>query len=191
MHVRCTSISPGPIPLFFSCPVLEGDVVGICSEECSSDSDCNGGQKCCSNGCGHTCMDRIPIPFVAPSRECPDYYEHALCDVQECTDSCADPRKLCCQNTCRSQVCIDGDLPQSPCAATVNSLTGGALLGQYVPQCNEDNGTFKTLQCSSHYCWCVDSQSGEPTSDMKDSGDVGELDCTREWEGEIIRPLCP
>ncbi|XP_052216813.1 kielin/chordin-like protein [Dreissena polymorpha] len=28
---------------------------GVCWEECSSDHDCPGVQKCCFNGCGHTC----------------------------------------------------------------------------------------------------------------------------------------
>lgn len=37
------------------CPNIEG-MIGICVELCSDDSDCNGTQKCCSNGCGHVCM---------------------------------------------------------------------------------------------------------------------------------------
>ena len=164
---------------FYSCPVLDDDTVGLCSEECSSDTDCKSYHKCCSNGCGHSCIDPIMIPFVPPPRSCPDYYEHALCDVQECTGSCADPRKLCCQNTCGSQVCTTGELPAFPCSATTSSLTGGALLGQYIPQCSDD-GLFRSLQCSSHYCWCVDSQTGEPTSDMKENGHVNELECGGE-----------
>jgi hypothetical protein len=175
----CTEIGCGPSPLFFSCPVLEDDAVGICSEECSSDEDCNSDQKCCSNGCGHTCMDRVPLPFIPPPRHCPEEYESAVCDLQECTDSCDDHRQLCCQNSCGSRLCVDGELPQSPCTDTVNGLTGGVLLGQYIPQCNEETGAFNGLQCSSHYCWCVDPRSGEPTTDMRESGHVGELECTR------------
>ncbi|XP_035671401.1 waprin-Phi1-like [Branchiostoma floridae] len=38
------------------CPDTTG-MVGACAEFCSSDADCSGGQRCCSNGCGHACMD--------------------------------------------------------------------------------------------------------------------------------------
>lgn len=175
VHVQDTFTSP-----FQSCPVLEDGTVGICSEECGSDSDCNSDQRCCSNGCGHTCMDTIPIPYIAPPRECPDDYEDVICDIQECTDSCEDPDKLCCQNSCGSSVCVKGELPPFPCTKTVNSLTGGALLGQYIPRCDVEDGTFHSLQCSSHYCWCVDEQSGKPTSDMREVGDIGDLDCSSE-----------
>ncbi|CAC5425943.1 unnamed protein product [Mytilus coruscus] len=41
-----------------NCPTLTG--VGICLQNCSSDSHCTGDQKCCSNGCGHVCMDPAP-----------------------------------------------------------------------------------------------------------------------------------
>jgi hypothetical protein len=74
---------------------------------------------------------------------------------------------------------VDGVLPPFPCTEAVNSLTGGALLGEFVPQCNEQEGTFKDMQCSSHYCWCVDNHSGEPTSDMREFGQIGELECSR------------
>ncbi|XP_072015538.1 uncharacterized protein [Amphiura filiformis] len=38
------------------CPSTEG-MFGICIEECSINSDCTGEQICCSNGCGHTCLN--------------------------------------------------------------------------------------------------------------------------------------
>lgn len=133
-------------------------------------------------------MDRVTIPFIPPPRHCPEEDEHPVCDLQECTDSCDSHRQLCCQNTCGSRICVDGELPQSPCTDTVNGLTGGALLGQYVPQCNDQTGAFKNLQCRSHYCWCVDPQTGEPYSDMKESGNIGELECTREYI--LMRKTC-
>ncbi|KAK7878630.1 hypothetical protein WMY93_030466 [Mugilogobius chulae] len=40
-----------------SCPPPVG--FGTCVEECSSDKDCKKHFKCCSNGCGHTCMRRV------------------------------------------------------------------------------------------------------------------------------------
>ncbi|XP_077870516.1 nawaprin-like [Saccoglossus kowalevskii] len=39
-----------------SCPNMSG-MFGICSENCLEDDDCSGKQKCCSNGCGHDCME--------------------------------------------------------------------------------------------------------------------------------------
>eukprot|EP00105_Crassostrea_gigas_P031038 XP_011453603.1 PREDICTED: uncharacterized protein LOC105346629 isoform X2 [Crassostrea gigas] len=38
------------------CPVPERTSSAICLEECRTDSDCTGTQKCCFNGCGHTCQ---------------------------------------------------------------------------------------------------------------------------------------
>ena len=32
---------------------------GTCDERCSSDDGCSNGQLCCSNGCGHACMDPV------------------------------------------------------------------------------------------------------------------------------------
>ncbi|XP_065920034.1 kielin/chordin-like protein [Dysidea avara] len=42
------------------CPVVDPDSFGICPEDCSIDSDCSNGQLCCSNGCGHVCMEPVP-----------------------------------------------------------------------------------------------------------------------------------
>ena len=46
------------------CPSTNG-LIGICVEECSSNADCKQGQTCCSNGCGHTCMDLSQIGMQA------------------------------------------------------------------------------------------------------------------------------
>lgn len=39
------------------CPPLRRGTVGLCVEDCSGDDDCPGNEKCCSNGCGHTCQE--------------------------------------------------------------------------------------------------------------------------------------
>jgi len=50
MIALCLSVKPGQCQ-----PPLPG-TVGACIEECSTDADCQGVLKCCSNGCGHTCQ---------------------------------------------------------------------------------------------------------------------------------------
>ena len=40
------------------CPDVT-NLSGTCDERCSSDDECSDGQLCCSNGCGHACMDTV------------------------------------------------------------------------------------------------------------------------------------
>ena len=42
-----------------TCPATDG-AIGTCVEECLQDADCDGGHKCCSNGCGHVCVEPEP-----------------------------------------------------------------------------------------------------------------------------------
>jgi len=35
------------------------DAVGTCVNLCNNDSDCSGGQMCCSNGCGQICLEPV------------------------------------------------------------------------------------------------------------------------------------
>ncbi len=44
-----------PPPKPGTCPGPVGP--GTCVEECATDHDCVSDQKCCSNGCGHVCVD--------------------------------------------------------------------------------------------------------------------------------------
>ena len=44
------------------CPVPSPNSLGSCDEACTSDSNCTGGQLCCSNGCGHQCMSPVEDP---------------------------------------------------------------------------------------------------------------------------------
>ncbi|KAK7108469.1 hypothetical protein V1264_016205 [Littorina saxatilis] len=41
------------------CPATKKGTFGICLEACSSDASCSGDEKCCSNGCGHVCLDPV------------------------------------------------------------------------------------------------------------------------------------
>ena len=53
----CTSVTTttAAVPQLI-CPPL-GGIGGICSDLCTSNADCRGDDYlCCSNGCGHSCM---------------------------------------------------------------------------------------------------------------------------------------
>ncbi|XP_053408333.1 whey acidic protein-like [Mercenaria mercenaria] len=51
-HVSCTEKACGSKP--GRCPRPTG--IAICVKTCTDDSSCHGRRKCCSNGCGHTCV---------------------------------------------------------------------------------------------------------------------------------------
>ena len=44
------------------CPTPTG--FGICVEDCAVGIDCGPGMKCCSNGCGHVCMNATDCALV-------------------------------------------------------------------------------------------------------------------------------
>ena len=47
-----------------TCPAdddIPEDTAGVCTLECIHDGDCSTNQKCCSNGCGHVCMEAVAI----------------------------------------------------------------------------------------------------------------------------------
>ncbi|KAJ0036906.1 hypothetical protein NQD34_005583, partial [Periophthalmus magnuspinnatus] len=49
--------------------------MGVCAEYCTSDSECEGDMKCCSNGCGHECMKPYKVkrgrcPLPQPTQMC-------------------------------------------------------------------------------------------------------------------------
>ena len=58
----CSNLWPVVIKNIFMfvavCPNITG-TPGICVDQCSDDDDCSDGQLCCSNGCGHVCLDPV------------------------------------------------------------------------------------------------------------------------------------
>ncbi|KAL3869869.1 hypothetical protein ACJMK2_042496 [Sinanodonta woodiana] len=69
---------------------------GVCVDLCFSDEGCPGSQKCCSNGCGHTCQ----TPTVASPRTCPIPSGVGMC-VEECSSDANCPAgQMCCSNGC-------------------------------------------------------------------------------------------
>lgn len=177
------SVSPDDDGLtgFFSCPPPPSDVAGVCSEDCSSSSDCDPGQKCCSNNCGHTCADPVPVPYLAPPLRCPAPETlPGICDLPTC-EECADGF-LCCENPCGGTMCAEGVSDPAPCQALLDQSTGD-LLGAYNPWCSAD-GKFKSLQCHENSCWCVDPDTGKPESDLVLAQNVKMLECADCLYGE-------
>ena len=150
---------------YHSCPPLDNDVAGICSEECSRDESCQGNQICCSNGCGHTCVDPVLIPYNSPPAMCPPVDDDmaGTCD-ERCTNSSdCSAGELCCSNGC-GHTCT---AQMSACSAVHQQISNQSLIGSYLPQCEED-GSFSRVQChaSTGYCWCVEPERGQPVSDV-------------------------
>ncbi|XP_019849112.1 PREDICTED: kielin/chordin-like protein isoform X2 [Amphimedon queenslandica] len=179
-------------------------VVGACEEECSADSSCEETEKCCSNGCGHSCTTSTSIPYYKPPMSCPPINpilgvfcsidfgckSHAVCQEDE----------LCCPTGCGS-MCMKGVKPTPLCPAVVNSTqsTNGLLIGAYTPQCDA-KGDFSSVQChgSTGMCWCVNTTTGKPTSSpvmhQQPECDVEGLNCNGimcDWPncGDGIKPI--
>ncbi|XP_052057673.1 papilin-like isoform X2 [Mytilus californianus] len=71
------------------CPPLTAGTGGICVEGCSSDYDCTGTQKCCSNGCGHTCQEPNIVEVAPETTGAPQTSAH-FCNLEAERGSCTD-----------------------------------------------------------------------------------------------------
>jgi len=47
------------------CPKVPAGAAGTCVEMCSSDNDCPNTDICCSNGCGHVCIETPGEPLLS------------------------------------------------------------------------------------------------------------------------------
>lgn len=56
------------------CPTLEQSQDGYCEEECRTDADCTLHLKCCSTGCGTSCVDPTPGQLITQQPQ-PAYTE--------------------------------------------------------------------------------------------------------------------
>ncbi|GAU95809.1 hypothetical protein RvY_07363-1 [Ramazzottius varieornatus] len=88
-----------------NCPVVAPGSVGTCVEACMGDDTCPGSQKCCFNGCGHTCQNAVKpgtCPAVPPGTA-------GIC-IEGCEGgdfACEGDQKCCfngCGHTCQAPV---------------------------------------------------------------------------------------
>ena len=57
------------------------------------------------------------------------------------------------------------------------SANTSELYGSYKPQCTSE-GQFRQVQCHAHFCWCVESDTGVPVSDIVPFEQASVLTCT-------------
>ena len=148
-----------------SCPVT-GDAIGACDELCSMDDDCSSAELCCSNGCGHSCVESAPLPYYSPPMSCPaiDPLFGIFCTLNfgcEGHDECGSG-ELCCPTGCGS-ACKTAVVPTPLCTEVNAQASSSGLLGAFVPQC-DSQGNFSLVQCHEGQCWCVDPATGVPTA---------------------------
>ncbi|XP_071965848.1 uncharacterized protein [Antedon mediterranea] len=149
-----------------SCPMVSSDTVGICAEMCSGDEDCFGVQKCCSNGCGHACVQPVAVCPPLCKMACPfgNVLDENNCPICECKPNPSTVVLTHCQERNR-QAEID-----------IKARGGRPLLGSFVPRCDE-YGEYVKAQCQSNgFCFCVN--------------DVGEIMVETVQSQRGVMPVC-
>ncbi|XP_008316926.1 WAP four-disulfide core domain protein 3 [Cynoglossus semilaevis] len=91
----CSTAKPG------RCPRRKWGA-GLCAEFCQTDSDCPNEQKCCSNGCGHQCME----PNAVKHGRCPKPQRTHMCAEFCVHDGQCPEKQKCCRTTC-GKACTD------------------------------------------------------------------------------------
>lgn len=156
VYHRSLGNPPVEVNKFGSCP--ESREVGICVELCSSDMDCSGNQKCCSNGCGHVCQNPVdlepqnPCDFGFPlssvycgrgptHQDCPKGYSCKIDPVDTYAVCC--PEDLCLEEgdskTCYIDQCDVITCPNFPDARCDPNYCSGCYASFFVGAKNVTN----------------------------------------------------
>uniref|UniRef100_A0A2R5L5B6 Uncharacterized protein n=1 Tax=Ornithodoros turicata TaxID=34597 RepID=A0A2R5L5B6_9ACAR len=149
-----------------SCPAATTWETGACVDECSTDGDCSGPQKCCRSSCGaYVCRD--PSGDLGKPGQCPYLTPSSgpSCDNKCGSDYNCPSAEKCCSNGCGSQ-CMR-PLYLTACqhqriVAEHRAREAGAIWNG-LPQCDNEYGSFQEVQCSTQEgtCWCVDKHGIE------------------------------
>ncbi|CAH1790945.1 unnamed protein product, partial [Owenia fusiformis] len=151
------------------CPPVPVGKSGACVESCGD--GCTGGQLCCSNGCGHSCMDGIkkPIPRT-PLLGCPPVIGKGSCKVEKCGVIDGQPKcpegQLCCYNGC-TYTCVEGVATEKPeicympakvgkCKAKIEKYYFDAEMNEctlfYYGGCDANENNFDTKEDCEKRC---------------------------------------
>ncbi len=122
----------------------------------------------CRDGSDETSCNTTPFTGVVNltpdlAIECPDQGNTYCTRSRNCEANreCSNGT-ICCDTQCRGKTCMRGN--PLGCVGIRHKQRQSGLLGAFVPVC-QDDGSFNVTQCHERYCWCVDVQSGQPTSD--------------------------
>ncbi|KAJ0036908.1 hypothetical protein NQD34_005585 [Periophthalmus magnuspinnatus] len=128
-----------------------------CLDQCSTDSECQGNRKCCSDGCGHVCEKPIGGPKPKKLGLCPGPSRFGEC-VKNCTfdEDCKEDDKCCsngCGHTCQRPVIKSkpGSCPDtSPFFTTCKK------------ECTDDSQCPENLKCCFSSCGlqCIPPEHG-------------------------------
>ncbi|XP_070554198.1 balbiani ring protein 3-like isoform X2 [Ptychodera flava] len=192
----------GPMQKPGQCPAVEGGVVGICVEACSSDEECDGDKKCCSTGCGHACVEPEPEvvgPMQKPG-QCPAVGEGGVAGI--CVEDCSsdeecDGDKKCCSNGC-GHACVEPEPEvigpmQKPgqCPATEEGVAGFC-----VEACSSDEECDGDQKCCSNGCGhaCVkpeyEPKPGQCPAVPEGTGGICVEDCSSDKDCEGAEKCC-
>ncbi|XP_030837519.1 prestalk protein isoform X2 [Strongylocentrotus purpuratus] len=150
------------------CPILMGGMFGTCNDACEHDGNCLTNQKCCSNGCGHTCVDAIQPGDIKPG-SCPRL-ENAGGALGRCEDHCVDDTSCsstskCCSNGC-GRSCFEPDptVITRPGTCPTGALSNGTM-GACYEGCYDDGDCSTNQKCCSNGCGhaCVTVVVDEPS----------------------------
>ncbi|KAL4231149.1 hypothetical protein ACF0H5_008732 [Mactra antiquata] len=165
------------------CPEIPDGMVGMCVEMCSNDTDCIDEQLCCSNGCGHVCMDSVSVINTSPDIK--------LCDVMLSMVTCIDDNidsqldvvkdsfklfteavKYPLQVVCMSEVSVPSKISRCNQEAVTSCLTSQAANSVLMPTFSQDAKLFCTeksdiskavgIQCMKQALRGCDSSESQP-----------------------------
>lgn len=148
------------------------------------------------------CFPRKPgqCPFlVPPGNDDPAYNDS--CDYECRSDSHCEGIKRCCSNGCGTQ-CVEPQLKTACQHLQTIQLHQAIELGvpakqKYIAQCNEKDGSWKTVQCGpGSICWCVDelgnektgtkTYNGEPNCEVKTKVECPLMKCKPCQHGYVV-----
>lgn len=130
------------------CPVATG--IGSCIVTCSGDSACPSNQKCCSNGCGYTCVTPSGGGGVTHPGSCPAPSGFLGACIIACQGDGSCPyNQKCCSNGC-GMTCV------SPAGSGGGTHPGTCPVhngpGPCIVSCTGDDSCAANQKCCSNGC---------------------------------------
>ncbi|XP_078730460.1 uncharacterized protein LOC144945803 isoform X1 [Lampetra fluviatilis] len=181
-----------------SCPKRRPGTVGTCVNLCEDDDSCPGKQKCCSNGCGRTCMEPVrpdkpgACAFVNTSKIRCLSHENKCADDQDCPDD-----RKCCDTTGCGKQCTRPVQRRPGFCPYVNAQLSKCAYRPDLNRCQQDWQCPGKEKCCSSGCLMicrkpvkVGSCPVEDTYCIARKEDDEEEDCTDDTDCPGDKKCC-